>query len=170
MSYSPPRFGRARNMQAAILTATQQLVNSAPKQCVILSQSLSVTGVSIVSGRLRLSSGASYVLEGSPAGIAVAARSSAMRAEVAWINTTTGLEIGTRCIYDIGSNGTIATAERTGRWSAQALILASDFGGNATMDIELRVMSVHANNVWYIPFSAGVPPEGSTSISVWRVA
>jgi len=130
-----------------------------------------LTGVSVVSGALRLTAGASYLLEGSIPCVGINHPPSGVL-EWAWYNLTTSSEIGQRCIGNLGTSGAKDTSLRCTRWQARALILASDFGANPTMDIQPRVVACSPlNGDWYAD-TWNIPPttqEGTPQISVWRI-
>jgi hypothetical protein len=143
---------------------------SVPSQVVILGTDLTSSRTSVVSGRLRLTSGCNYYLEAAVAALAINRPANAYL-DVAWYNTTTSTEIGSRLYARVGSNQTIGTASRSARWAARALILASDFGANPTMDIELRAVACSPMpNVWYANVYQSSTPEGDSSICVWEVS
>jgi hypothetical protein len=145
-------------------------VSSVPTQVVLLGSGLTSSRTSVVSGRLRITSGCSYYLEAALGVLALNRPANALL-DVAWYNTTTSTEIGSRLYARVGSDQTVGTASRSSRWAARALILASDFGANSTMDIELRAVACSPlSTTWYANVYQASTPEGDSSICVWEVS
>jgi hypothetical protein len=172
MSYRPSITNKL-NVEANTgkTTISTTKVTSVPVQASIES-GLTLTGVSIVSGRFRLSSGASYYIEASTATIALdfTARPPNAVYEVALYNHTTSTEIGQRMIVRLPGTAPLSLdrSPRCTRWCARALILASDFGVYSTMDIELRVVACSPTNIWWIS-GEGTPQEGTSQVSIVRI-
>ena len=172
MSYRPSVINKVNveaNTGKTVVSTTK--VTSVPVQAEIEAL-LTLTGVSIVSGRFRLTSGASYYIEAATATIALqtSPRPAGGVYEVALYNYTTSTEIGQRMIVNLPSTSPISLdrSTRCTRWCTRALVLASDFGSYSTMDIELRVVSCSPSNVWWIS-GEGVPQEGTSQISIVRI-
>ena len=144
-------------------------VTSVPTQVVLLGSGLTSSRTSVVSGRLRLTSGCHYYLEAA-LGVLALNRPASAYLDVAWYNTTTTTQIGSPLMARVGADQTIATSSRSARWAARALILAGDFGANPTMDIELRAVACSPlSTTWYANLYQASTPEGDSAICVWEI-
>lgn len=150
--------------------SSHSLVASVPSQIILLGASLTSERTSVVAGRLRITAGCNYYIEAATASLALN-RAANAALDIAWYNTTTATEIGSRMYARVGADQTIATGSRSSRWAARALILASDFGASATMDLELRVVACSPlSSTWYANVYQSSTPEGDSSICVWEIA
>jgi len=170
MSYRPSITNKV-NVEATTgkTTLSNTYVTSVPTQAEF-ETGLTLTGVSVVSGRLRLTSGASYYIEASTATYGISRPVNGVY-EVALYNHTTSTEIGQRLIINLPSTSPATTdkSPRCTRWCARALVLASDFGVNSTMDIELRVVACSPlGSTWFVSFE-GSPLEGTPQVSIVRI-
>lgn len=167
MSYRPSPVNRL-NMEATVCktvhTVTQ--VTAVPTQ-IQFEAGVTLTGVSVVSGRLRLTSGANYYIEASTSFLGVNRPANGVF-EAALYNTTTSTEIGQRLICNLPSNSRTDQSPRSTRWCARALVLSSDFGANSTMDIEFRVVACSPFNIWYYSLEAS-PLEGTSQVTIYRI-
>lgn len=170
MSYRPSITNKV-NVEATTgkTTLSSATVSSVPTQ-VGFETGLTLTGVSVVSGRLRLTSGASYYIEASTATFGINRPVNGVY-EVALYNHTTSTEIGQRLVINLPSSSPATTdkSTRCTRWCARALVLASDFGANSTMDIELRVVACSPlGSTWYVSVE-GSPMEGTPQVSIVKI-
>lgn len=169
MTYRPPLLNKIDNIDTHLgkTVHTVTTVASVPTQIQIES-GFSLTGVSTVSGRLRLSAGASYYIEASTSFLGLNRPANGVF-ETALYNTTLSTEVGQRSVCNLPSTKRTDQSPRSTRWCARALVLPSDFGANATMDIEFRVVACSPLNIWYYSLEA-TPLEGTSQVSVWRVS
>jgi len=170
MTYRP-NITNKLNVEATTgkTTSTSATVTSVPVQAPFES-GLTLTGVSVVSGRLRLTSGASYYIEASTSTYGINRPVNGVY-EVALYNHTTSTEIGQRLVINLPSTSPATTdkSTRCTRWCARALVLAADFGANSTMDIELRVVACSPlGSTWYVSVE-GSPLEGTSQVSIVRI-
>ena len=170
MTYRPSITNKL-NVEATTgkTTTSSSTVTSVPVQAPFES-GLTLTGVSVVSGRLRLTSGASYYIEASTTTFGINRPVNGVY-EVALYNHTTSTEIGQRLVVNLPSTSPATTdkSKRCTRWCARALVLASDFGANSTMDIELRVVACSPlGSTWYVSVE-GTPLEGTSQVSIVRI-
>lgn len=167
MSYRPPPVNKL-NMEATVCktvhTATK--VTAVPTQ-IEFESGVTLTGVSVVSGRLRLTSGANYYIEASTSFLGLNRPANGIF-EAALYNTTTSTEIGQRLVCNLASNGRTDQSPRSTRWCARALILSGDFGANPTMDIEFRVVDCSPLDIWFYSLEA-TPLEGTSQVTIYRI-
>lgn len=168
MSYRPPLVNKL-NMEATVCktVSTTAKVTAVPTQ-ILFESGLTLTGVSVVGGRLRLTSGANYYIEASTSCLGLNRPANGVF-EAALYNTTTSTEIGQRSVCNLSSTGKTDESPRSTRWCARALILSSDFGANPTMDIEFRVVDCFPlTDIWYYSLEAS-PLEGTSQVSIYRI-
>lgn len=168
MSYRPPPVNKL-NMEATVCktVSTAARVTAVPTQ-ILFEPTVTLTGVSVVSGRLRLTSGANYYIEASTSILGLNRPASGVF-EAALYNTTTSTEIGQRFVCNLPSNSRTDQSPRSTRWCARALILSSDFGANPTMDIEFRVVDCYPlTSVWFYSLEAS-PNEGTSQVTIYRI-
>ena len=175
MTYRPIIRFKMDNIDTALgkCVHTTNRVSSVPTQ-IHIEPNLSMAGLSIVNGRFRLTSGASYYIEASTSIVGLYRPSNGVF-EAALYNITTSSEIGQRLVCNLGPGGghnsTTDESPRACRWCARALILPSDFDSNSTMDIEFRVVDCSPMpNVWYESAEQAAPVEGTSQVSVWRIS
>lgn len=170
MSYRPSITNKV-NIEATSLKTVHNAsgVSTVPEQ-IAFEAGVTLTGVSVVSGRFRLTSGASYYIEASSPVIGINRPASGVF-ESALYNTTTSAEIGQRFVINLPSTQRTDLSPRSTRWAARALILASDFGANSTMDIEFRVVacSPATGTVWYSSYEQPGGIEGTGQVTIWRI-
>lgn len=129
-------ISRANNVEADLLacaTSDNYTVNND----LPITGTPSITGVSLSSNKLVLSSGASYVLEYS---LQIYSSTYGIYGRVQWYNETDAVYMGNEAQISQGNApgwGFIFT--RITRPTARALILASDFGANSTLTLYPRV-------------------------------
>ena len=173
MTYRPPIRFKMSNIDTALGKCAHDTspVASVPRQ-ISIEPGLSMTGLSIVNGRFRITAGASYYIEASTSFIGLNRPSNGVF-EAALYNTTTATEIGQRLVCNLptGTPARTDLSPRATRWCARALILAGDFGANSTMDIEFRVVACSpTGSTWYSSYEQTSPSEGTSHVSVWRVS
>ena len=172
MTYRPIIRFKIDNVDTALSKCVHSTnkVTSVPTQ-IFIDPAMSMTGLSIVNGRFRISAGASYYIEASTVFLGLNRPSNGVF-EAALYNTTTSSEIGQRLVCNLPSGSSARTdlSPRATRWCARALILASDFGANTTMDIEFRVVACAPLSTWYYDLEQATPSEGTSQVSVWRIA
>lgn len=95
----------------------------------------SITGLSLSSNKLVISSGYSWLLE---CHLAVYSTSTEGGYTARWYNETDAAYVGQEALCERHGSGLRYRLRQT-RKVARALILASDFGGNATMTLYPRV-------------------------------
>ena len=146
MSFVPTRDLSTR-IEASLIKAGTPNTPSAGGR---FSLSGSISGSSsIVSDRLRLSSGSSYYLEGS-----VLVRNNARDGAIVfqWYNTATSSYIGSEGFMNF--NGGFGSVARVSRRVACALVLDADISSSA--DIELRIKSLTGTTWTMTVTSSGI--------------
>jgi hypothetical protein len=162
MSYAlSNNINRVNNVEMdvlACLTSSTYVAGGA----LVINGPTTVTGVSISSDKLVLSSGASYVIEYATQGYNPSVN---WVGTLQWFNETLDTYVGSVVVLPVAfSGGMLLYTSRITRLVARALILASDFGANSTMTFYPRVLTVTSAGSTTFP-TGGAPP----SVQVIRI-